>query len=90
MKRILDKIVGAIASFFTPPSDSESRLAEVPRVPPAEVKRKLASGEALLVCAYEDEAKFRERALEGAISLQEFESRLPALSRAQEVTFYCA
>jgi hypothetical protein len=49
----------------------------------------LKSGKALLVCAYEDEEKFKRLRLEGAISLGAFKSRLPSLSKGQEIVFYC-
>ena len=55
-----------------------------------EAHRKVAAGEALLVCAYEDEAKCRAIALPGSISLAELESRASSLSKSQELIFYCA
>jgi hypothetical protein len=42
----------------------------------------------LLVCAYEDEAKFTRARLEGAISLQSLQSRLPSLPKETEIVFY--
>ena len=65
-------------------------MVEPERVTPEEVWRKLKSGEVLLVCAYEDDSKFKMMQLEGAISLNALESRLPALAKDQEVIFYCA
>jgi hypothetical protein len=44
----------------------------------------------MLVCGYNDEEKFKTMQLEGAISFKEFESRLPELSKDQEIIFYCA
>jgi len=70
--------------------DEESIVEEPKRISAEEARRKLRSGQALLVCAYEDEAKFRKLQLEGAISLNEFKSRLSSLSRDQEIIFYCA
>jgi len=58
------------------------------RVTAGEVYGKLNSGEALLVCAYEDEMKFRTMRLGGAISLNEFKSKLPTLPKDQEIVFY--
>lgn len=63
---------------------------EVRRVTPEEVRPRLEAGEALLVCAYEDEEKFRRMKLSGAISMGEFRSRLPSLPRDKEIVFYCA
>ncbi len=63
-------------------------MAEPKRASPEEVHQKLKSGKILLVCAYEDEAKFKQMHLEGAISLNEFKSRLPSLAKDQEIVFY--
>jgi rhodanese-related sulfurtransferase len=65
-------------------------MNEVPRVNPEEIYPKLRSGEALLVCAYDDDAKFRRLQLQGAISLDEFKSLRPALPQDREIVFYCA
>ncbi len=65
-------------------------MDEPERISVEEVRRKLKSGEVLLVCAYDDEERFRSMHLEGAISFQEFEARLPSLSKDQEIVFYCA
>lgn len=64
-------------------------MAEPVRVTPKEVYQKLKSGTTLLVCAYDDDATFRQMKLEGGISLNEFKSRLPLLSKDQEIVFYC-
>jgi hypothetical protein len=61
---------------------------EPERVTPEEVHQKLKSGIALLVCAYEDEAKFKMMQLQGAISFNEFKSKLPSLPKDQEIVFY--
>ena len=65
-------------------------MTEPERVVPEEVQQKLKSGIAILVCAYEDEAKFMKMRLQGAISLNEFKSRLSSFSKDQEIVFYCA
>ena len=65
-------------------------MAEAKRMPVEEAYRKLKSGKALLVCGYDDDAKFKALRLEGALSLKEFETRLPKLSKDQEIIFYCA
>jgi hypothetical protein len=65
-------------------------MNEVPRVTPEDIYPKLRSGEALLVCAYDNEAKFRRLQLEGAISLEEFTSLRPTLPKDREIVFYCA
>jgi rhodanese-related sulfurtransferase len=65
-------------------------MTEVPRITPEELYPKLRSGEALLVCAYDDDAKFRAFRLKGAISLAEFKALRPALPKDREIVFYCA
>ena len=60
----------------------------IERISPREVRRGLESGRLLLVCAYEDESRFRQMQLVGAISFQEFQSRLPHLAKDQEIVFY--
>jgi hypothetical protein len=65
-------------------------MNEVPRVTPEEIYPKLRSGKTLLVCAYDDEAKFQRLRLAGAISLSEFKSLRPSLPQDWEIVFYCA
>ena len=60
------------------------------RVKPQEAASSINKGQALLVCAYDSDEKFRMFHLDGAISLSEFESRLPSLPKGQEMIFYCA
>jgi hypothetical protein len=48
----------------------------------------LQSGKAFLVCAYESDAKFRDTALEGAISFSEFQRRKASMPRDVELIFY--
>jgi hypothetical protein len=64
-------------------------MSELERVTAEEVYGKLKSGKALLVCAYEDEERFKKLQLEGAISFNAFKSKLPSLSKDQEIVFYC-
>jgi hypothetical protein len=58
------------------------------RVSAQDVRSKLQAGQALLVCAYESDVKFRQAALEGAVSFSEFERRKSSLPRDLEVVFY--
>ncbi len=55
-----------------------------------EAHERIASGKALLVCAYADEAACKKVDLEGSINLVQFGSRLAGLSTDQEIIFYCA
>ncbi|MBM4341227.1 MAG: ArsR family transcriptional regulator [Deltaproteobacteria bacterium] len=65
-------------------------MEEPKRVSVEEVRQKVKEGKALLVCAYEDEEKFKKVRLEGAISLNEFKLGGPSLTKNQEIVFYCA
>ena len=50
----------------------------------------MSSGQALVVCAYEDDAKCRKGRLEGSIPLARFETMATTLPKTQEIIFYCA
>jgi hypothetical protein len=63
-------------------------MAEVERIPVEEARRKIKAGQALLVCAYEDEAKCRMMNLDGSMSLTSFESKVGSLPKGQEIIFY--
>jgi len=65
-------------------------MAEPERIGPEEALEKMKAGVALLVCAYENEEKCKAVHLEGALSLHEFQSRVFALAKDQEIIFYCA
>jgi hypothetical protein len=62
---------------------------EAVRISPQDTYQQVTSGEALLVCAYQNEQSCRDIMLEGAISLKEFEQKLPELKRDQAIIFYC-
>ena len=59
------------------------------RVSPREAYEKVKAGQALLVCAYESDARFEKFHLEGAISFNDFKARFKDLPVMQEVIFYC-
>ena len=65
-------------------------MAKVARITPQEAHALMIAGQALLVCAYEDPARFAENRLDGAISIHEFRARRDTLPRDQEIIFYCA
>ena len=65
-------------------------MAQAERLGARETFEKVKSGKVLLVCAYEDEEKFKALRLEGAISFQDFRSRLDSMPKEQEIIFYCA
>ena len=54
-------------------------MAEPDRISAEQAYKKLKASTAILVCSYEDENKFKTFHLEGALSFNEFKSRLPSL-----------
>jgi hypothetical protein len=65
-------------------------MTEQMEISAGEAHERVASGKALLVCAYRDERVCRKVQLEGSITLKQFEAQLPKLPRDQEIIFYCA
>jgi len=65
-------------------------MTEVARITPQEAYARVSEAGALLVCAYEDPARFAENRLDGAISIHAFRARRDTLPRDQEIIFYCA
>ena len=62
----------------------------VERIDVATARRRVVSGQALLVCGYEDDAKCRKGRLEGSIPFARFEAMAASLPKSQEIVFYCA
>jgi len=60
------------------------------RITPQEAYTKVKAGQAILVCGYEDEEKFRAMRLEMAVSFAAFQKMLPTLPTDREIIFYCA
>ena len=65
-------------------------MPEVERISAEDARRKVQNSQAMLVCAYDDEAKCATMRLEGARSLREFRGALPSLPKNREIIFYCA
>jgi len=63
-------------------------MADIERISAQQAHTKAESNQALLVCAYEDEAKCRMLNLEGSISLASFRARVSSLPKSQEIIFY--
>jgi hypothetical protein len=59
-----------------------------PRISPAEARDKMQKGQALLVCAYDDEAKCAQIRVDGSMSFKDFQGRLSSFPRNQEIIFY--
>lgn len=62
----------------------------VNRIRADEAHAHVESGDALLVCGYDDPKKFEKNHLAGALSLSEFEARAGEIPKDQEIIFYCA
>lgn len=58
-------------------------------IDPTQARHKVQSGEATLVCAYQDEAKCRRLLLDGAITLGRLRASLEQHSKDDELIFYC-
>jgi hypothetical protein len=65
-------------------------MIEAELITPEEAYQRVKAGEAVLVCAYNDDEAFKKFRLEGAISYGDFSSRAPEFSQDQEIIFYCA
>ena len=63
-------------------------MAEAERIDVETARERVQAGDALLVCAYEEEAKCRKLGLEGSITLSELRSR--NVDRDREIVFWCA
>ncbi len=64
-------------------------MADVTRISVAGARQKVQAHTALLVCAYDDEAKWQKMQLEGAIPLAGLAARAATLPKNQEIIFYC-
>ena len=60
------------------------------RITPQEAYEKVKAGQAILVCGYEEEEKFKALRLEMAVSFAEFQRMLPTLPKDRMIIFYCA
>jgi hypothetical protein len=60
------------------------------RISVRDVQQKLGRHDgALLVCAYDDDQKWRDAGVTGSIALSQLRSRLNTLPNTQEIIFYC-
>ena len=65
-------------------------MDDVKRITPAETAKLVDSGQALLICAYEDEKTYASMNLKGSISIHEFRERRGSLAKDKTLIFYCA
>lgn len=64
--------------------------ANVERIDVETARKNVTNGQALLVCAYEDDAKCRKGRLDGSIPLARLEAMAATLPKSQPIIFYCA
>ena len=84
------------AKLGTPPlaephvvrSYTGGHMADIQRISAQQAHAKSKANQALLVCAYEDEAKCRMLNLDGSISFASLQSRAASLPKTQEIIFY--
>lgn len=60
-------------------------MTDVDRVSPEEIREEEGI---LFVCAYEDEAKCEDIAIDGSIDLKELRARLPDVPKDERIVFY--
>lgn len=65
-------------------------MVEVERITADDARRKVQGGQAVLVCAYDDEAKCGSMRLEGAMTLGEFKRQMESVPKDREIVLYCA
>jgi len=88
--KLLLTALGIVISFIlitTSIASQGSQVKEIERISVEKAREKTKSGDALLVCSYGGTCE--DILLEGAILHSELESRLPSLSKSQEILFYC-
>lgn len=64
-------------------------MAKYDLISAGQAREDVEKNDALLVCAYENEEKFKTNALEEAISLDNFKRKESHLPKEKEIIFYC-
>ena len=59
-----------------------------PTLSPADTREKVRKGEALLVCAYDDDNRCAQIKVDGSISYKDFQARAGTLPKDQLIVFY--
>jgi len=68
----------------------QANAEKIVRISPVKAQALVEKNKALLICAYKDEGICKKVMLEGAVSLTEFESKVPGLAKNRALIFYCA
>lgn len=64
-------------------------MADIRRISPQEARQRAQSGDALLVCAYDNDEMCGKMLVEGAMTLGTLNGKLAGLAKDQEIIFYC-
>ena len=81
-------VFGVFAMTFSGDSETQDPAA-VERVSVEEARSSAQAGNAILVCAYNDQ-KCEGKLVEGALTRRELEEKLLSLPEDQEIIIYCA
>jgi len=63
---------------------------DIERIDARQARAHVIYGDALLVCAYDNQDKFLKNHLDGALSLEDLQALEDQLPRNREIIFYCA
>ena len=64
-------------------------MPDISRLSAEQVRKGVAAGTTVLVCAYDNDEKFEKYKLEGAIPLSDFKTKVSDYPKDTEIVFYC-
>lgn len=64
-------------------------MSKATRMDATQAFQKSRDGEALLVCAYDDDKKCEDLRLAGSLNLREFTKMRASIPKDKEIVFYC-
>jgi hypothetical protein len=59
------------------------------RISAADARQRVEAGQAVLVCAYDDDNKCRDAGVTGSITHKQFLAELPRVPKTREIIFFC-
>jgi hypothetical protein len=68
----------------------EGKKMPARRIDPEQARPEVNSGNALLVCAYDDQEKYQKYRLTHAVAMDELEAHQATLPKGRKLIFYCA
>ena len=72
------------------PRKERCKKMSAQRIDPEETRRRVNSGDALLVCAYDELEKCQKYRLSNALSLNRLHDQEEQLAKDRKIIFYCA